>query len=370
MSVFYKKAKKLLKKPGFFLRDYFLNRYPLYQNEFLCPLQEEQIVIEHDLSLEQQLQCELPIDVVYTWVDHNDHRWSAKYRKYKNGDNYGENATDLARFYNNNELFYSIKSIFKFIPWVRNIYIITDGQIPEWIDLFSKVIIVDHRDIIPSEFLPTFNSHVIEAYIHKINNLSEYFLYFNDDVFVAREIPKSHFFKGNGVSSLFITKKSLNLMRDRGVNTPTLHACLNARELLFNDYNVEIDIPLVHSYIPLRKSMYDKAFEKYKEKILSFSKNKFRTNNDLNLATFLVPWYTYLHGCSVPYKDICYYFNLRSPVSIHIYKQLINSKGMPHSICANDVSQKDNSDVQHQNELLNNMLSIVFGDKNEYKKTK
>lgn len=368
MSAFYNKAKKLFKTPGFFLRDYFLNRYPLYLSEFQCPLQEEQIVIENDLLLEHQIQCEFPVDVVYTWVDHNDENWNSKYRKYKDGYDYGENATDLARFYNNNELFYSIKSIFKFIPWVRNIYIVTDAQTPEWIELFPKVIVIDHRNIIPSEFLPTFNSHVIEAYIHKINNLSEYFLYFNDDVFVAREIPKSHFFKSNGVSSLFIAKKSLNLMRDRGVNTPTLHACLNSRYLLFKDYNIEIDIPLVHSYIPLRKSMYDNVFEKYKDEIYKFSGNKFRTNNDLNLATFLVPWYSYLHGCSVPYKDICYYFNIRSPASIQIYKQLINSKRMPHSICANDVSQKDNSDIQHHNELLNNMLSIIFGDENGHKK--
>ncbi|WP_352074796.1 hypothetical protein [Escherichia coli] len=47
-------------------------------------------------------------------------------------------------------------------------YIITDNQTPEWIDLYSNVTIIDHRDIIPKEYLPTFNSHVIEAYLHKI----------------------------------------------------------------------------------------------------------------------------------------------------------------------------------------------------------
>lgn len=90
---------------------------------------------------------------------------------------------------------------------MRKIYIITDNQTPEWIDLYSNVTIIDHRDIIPKEYLPTFNSHVIEAYLHKIKDLSEYFLYFNDDVFVSREIPKSHFFKSNGISSIYNKKE-------------------------------------------------------------------------------------------------------------------------------------------------------------------
>ena len=45
---------------------------------------------------------------------------------------------------------------------------------------------MDHREIIEQEYLPTFNSHVIEANLHKIPNLSEHFIYFNDDVFVAK----------------------------------------------------------------------------------------------------------------------------------------------------------------------------------------
>lgn len=362
MNTNYNKFKKLIKNPGLFFRDYLLKKHPLYYNELQCALQEEQIIIENDLSLERQIPSELPIDVVYTWVNHNDNIWKNKYLSYKKNDySYGQNATDLSRFSNNNELYFSLKSIKKFIPWVRKIYIITDNQTPEWIDLYSNVTIIDHRDIIPKEYLPTFNSHVIEAYLHKIKDLSEYFLYFNDDVFVSREIPKSHFFKSNGISSLFITKKSINAMRDKGINTPTLHACLNSRELLYDEFYIEIDTPLVHSYIPLRKNLYNEVFNKFHAEISAFSENKFRTNHDLNMATFLVPWYSYLKGYSAPYKDICYYFNIRSATAQQIYKQLKQSNIMPHSICANDISQKGCSNINMQNEELNKTLSKIFG---------
>ena len=78
-----------------------------------------------------------------------------------------------------------------------------------WVSEYAKVQHIDHSEIISSKYLPTFNSHVIEAHLHNIPNLAENFIYFNDDVFVARELPPGHFFKGNGLASIFISRKSL-----------------------------------------------------------------------------------------------------------------------------------------------------------------
>ena len=60
-------------------------------------------------------------------------------------------------------------------------------------------------------------------------------------------------------------------------------------------------------------------------------------------------------------NDICYYFNIRSATAQQIYKQLKQSNIMPHSICANDISQKGCSNINMQNEELNKTLSKIFG---------
>jgi len=127
---------------------------------------------------------EIKIDLVYTYVDGNDENFIIKKNKYlsKNDTIYNPDI----RFNNINEIYYSVNNAIKYLPWINKIYIITDNQIPP-IDKSlietKKVIIIDHTEIIPSKYLPTFFSDVIESYIHNIPNLSDIFLYNNDDTF-------------------------------------------------------------------------------------------------------------------------------------------------------------------------------------------
>lgn len=225
----------------------------MIRNEILCPEVEESILIRHDLQLENILHADFPIDVVFTWVNDKDPKWQEKYKRFKmvNIDSHGQYATDTARFSNHNELYFSVKSVLTYLPWINNIYIVTDEQYPEWVDKYENVIVVDHKDIIPEKYLPTFNSHVIEAHLHKIKELSEHFIYFNDDVFVARELPQGHFFKSNGIASIFLSRKNLVEMKNRGVTTPTLSASIHASELLKGAFGYEVLTPLVHTYVPL-----------------------------------------------------------------------------------------------------------------------
>lgn len=337
-----KKLKKFFKSPGVFFRDYLNKKYPIIRNEIQCSEIEESILIRHDLAIEEMIEINFPIDVVFTWVNDSDSEWQERYQEHKiktNLSEIGQHATDKARFSNHDELFYSIKSVEKFLPWVRNIYIITDNQCPSWLIPSERIKIVDHNEIIESQFLPTFNSHVIEAHLHKIPGLAEHFIYFNDDVFVARSLPAGHFFKSNGIASLFLSRKSLITMQDRGTNTPTLSASLRAVKIFKDDYNIKIDTPLVHTYVPLRKSVLEKTWELYSEEIQSFLSNKFRTDQDLNIATFFAPWLSYIQGKSVQTRDVCYYFNIRSTAARSYFKALKIAKKegtLPHSFCAND----------------------------------
>lgn len=362
-----KKIKKFCKNPGVFFRDYFNKNYPIIRNEIRCSEMEEQILIQHDYILDNLMPVDYPIDIVFTWVNDSDVNWSNKYNYYKGSidlTGLGNYAIDNARFSNHDELYYSIKSIKKNIPWVRMIYIITDGQTPHWFMEDNGIEIIDHKDIIPVKYLPTFNSHVIEAHLHLIPGLSENFIYFNDDVFVARHLSAGHFFKSNGIASLFLSRKSLREMRERGVNTPTLSASLSGAKIFSEDFGITIDAPLVHTYVPLKRSYFKMAWELYDERINHFLINKFRTNNDMNLATFFVPWLMYVKGQSVPERDICYYFNIRSRAAKTYYKALRNAKNLdalPHSFCANDFNS-NNIQLINYNQILKNELSFHFDD--------
>ncbi len=149
-----------------------------------------------------------PIDVVIAWVDGDDPALAQKRRRYLPdagpAANHGAHPT---RFASVNEIRYCVLSILKFAPFVRNIFIVTDGQDPQLHDDLqtyyperaSSVRIVDHSEIFEGyeQYLPTFNSISIGHMIWRIKGLSENFVYFNDDLFLIRPITPGHWFVGD-----------------------------------------------------------------------------------------------------------------------------------------------------------------------------
>ncbi|KAK7070841.1 hypothetical protein SK128_002684 [Halocaridina rubra] len=103
---------------------------------------------------------------------------------------------DANRFEDNEELRYSLRSLEKYAPWVRRIYLVTSGQIPYWINLdHPKLMIVTHEEIFQNKsHLPTYSSPAIESHIHRIHGLSENFLYLNDDVMLGSEVWPEDFY--------------------------------------------------------------------------------------------------------------------------------------------------------------------------------
>ncbi|SUT99858.1 capsular polysaccharide phosphotransferase LcbA [Actinobacillus lignieresii] len=363
------KLKKLIKKPGIFLRDYLNKKYPIKNIEQPYSELEEHILIEADEKLNhisaRNSVIPFDIDVVFTWVDGSDLNWIEKFNKFspEHKERSALYATDSARFENHNELFYSVHSVLKNMPWIRHIFIVTDNQIPTWLNENDnhKISIINHTDIIDKKYLPTFNSHVIEAFLYKIPDLSENFIYFNDDVFVARPLQPEHFFQNNGIASIFLADKSLLKMKDKGIITPTLSASEKSISLLNRNYEVKIDTPLVHTYIPLKKSVYELAWCRYKYEIEEFLPNKLRNNNDINFANFLIPWLMLLEGKAIPQREVCYYFNIRSPHAITQYRKLLQQKKngtSPHSFCANDFNSKKS--IDNYQDLLLKTLKVYY----------
>ena len=95
----------------------------------------------------------------------------------------------------NNELRYSLRSLEKYAPWIRKVYVVTNGQVPQWLNKkHPKVNLVQHKDIFPnSSHLPTFSSSAIECHLHRIPGLSRFFLYLNDDIIINQPISPFDF---------------------------------------------------------------------------------------------------------------------------------------------------------------------------------
>jgi len=139
------------------------------------------------------------IDFAVTWVDMADPAWKREFAEYAGRMDNSKNEVSEARFRDYGFLRYWFRGVEKFAPWVRKIHFITCGQKPEWLNVNNpKLNLVNHEDYIPKQFLPCFNSVVIERYLHKISGLSDRFVYFNDDFFIINEVGRERFFK-NGL---------------------------------------------------------------------------------------------------------------------------------------------------------------------------
>ncbi len=138
-----------------------------------------------------------PIDFVIAWVDGGDPLWLEEKNKYLAQEFGEESVIDKGdyRYRDWGLLPYWFRAVEAYAPWVRKIHFVTCGQHPDWLKLdHPKLHIVDHKDYIPEEFLPTFNSHTIELNMHRIRGLSEQFVYFNDDMFITRPVKPDDFF--------------------------------------------------------------------------------------------------------------------------------------------------------------------------------
>jgi len=216
------------------------------------------------------------LDIVYTYVNSKDKKWIHKIKKYKNDIN--------AKRYNfYGEIYFSLLSVQKFFNWVNHIYIIHDDQVfsltfldPEF---RKKITFIDHKDIIPALYLPTFNSYTIECHIWKIKGLSDFFIYLNDDVFFGNYIFYNDFFTKENNFKIFYTRRHGPIivkdtdwfkLESEGVTRDT-------SEKLFNDkFKTNIYMNSRHMSWNLNKIACEYAYKLFYPYIKSTSKIKIR----------------------------------------------------------------------------------------------
>lgn len=221
-----------------------------------------------------------PVDLVYLWVDGSDKDWLEKKNRYLPKDEQlSIEATDKCRSRDNNELKFSLRSIEKHLSWINHIYIVTDNQIPKWLDLSNpKISVVFHKDFMPTEILPTFNSNVIEQYLYKIEGLSEHFLYANDDVFVNADLTPNFFFTPDGKP---IIRFQQSLCQKRINSSPYAVSVLKMQKLIEEKYDKFFDLEPHHNIDSYTKTLCANCQKEFANEYKISEQNRFRKNNDI-----------------------------------------------------------------------------------------
>lgn len=135
------------------------------------------------------------IDIIIPWVDGNDPKWLRERSIIEKKYNINKQANSNVRYESWDNLQYIFRGIEKFMPWVDKVFLVTCGQIPDFLSINNpKLRLVKHSDYMPKEYLPTFNSNVIELNYHRIEDLSDNFILFNDDCYPIKPIPQSYYF--------------------------------------------------------------------------------------------------------------------------------------------------------------------------------
>lgn len=248
---------------------------------------------------------DFPIDVVYTWVDGADPAWlQIKARAVGSADDqaFTERAQDESRFADHDELRYSLRALEQFAPWVNHVWIVTADQHPAWLRRDDPWIsVVDHHDIFPDQDgLPTFNSHAIEACLHRIPGLSEHFLYLNDDMILGCPVNPEQFFHPSGIGKFFYSRALVDYRQNVAGEIASSTAAKNARTLLAERYGVTFARKFYHTAAALHVSELSRLESEFAEVFAATRRAKFRTVHDIAVAGSFYLNYGYLVGTLTP----------------------------------------------------------------------
>ncbi|NLN49844.1 MAG: glycosyltransferase, partial [Clostridiales bacterium] len=235
------------------------------------------------------------IDLVYLWVDGNDSNWKKKQLALIEDSNNKDKPNIAGRYESNDELKYSLRSVEKHLPWIRTIFIITDEQKPNWLkEHHPKIKIIDHKDILPHDILPTFNSTVIELFLYKIADLSDRFLYANDDMFVYKDLEPSFFYnKKTGFPIVRLqyqfmlnTELKFKLKYKKNLNNYR-KGIYNSIQLVKKKFGKTYPGVLHHNIDAyLREDLRHIVEEEFKDDLKPVMQNRFRNPNDIQRILF------------------------------------------------------------------------------------
>ncbi len=340
----------------------------------------------------------MELDIVITWVDGNDPEWQKEKAKYS-GKEVGDGRAKRYREWD--FLRYWFRGIEENAPWVRKIHFVTYGHLPSWLNTeHPKLHIVNHKDYIPEEYLPTFSCRPIELNIHRIPGLSDNFVYFNDDMFLMQPSTEKDFFDkgrpcdiavvqanylhGNDVNGEKLKPENYNT--SNVYNVPPINRNFNKKKTIrrnfFKWFNPKYGTRWIRTlllmpwgeftgflspHLPysLRKKTFEEAWEKEPELFDRACRHKFRESTDI--SSRLLSFWQIAKGDFEPrsYK-IGQYYSIRNDEASN-QKLFAAIAGKKHKlICINDEYTGDAFEQVKQQVL--DSFEKAFPNKSSYEK--
>ena len=326
------------------------------------------------------------IDFVILWVDGADLKWLNEKK------NYDKSIVDAsscaARFRDWDNLQYWFRGVEKFAPWVNKIFFVTWGHTPEWLNLnHPKLRIINHREFIPEEYLPTYNSNAIELNLHRIQELSERFVLFNDDMFLIDAVNEEDFFHGGKPSDEFVMNAIVphpnmpiighTSVNNVGVINKYFSKRTAMRKLFFKVYNIKYGTGLLrnlllsfwaeytgffntHIPLPHLKSTFEVVWEKEETLLHNTCMNRFRQYDDL--SHWLMRYWNLCSGNFVPRKTGFGKLFTVGKDNRSIVDYIKNQKGK--TVCVNDSSNE--FDFDKVKKEINESFEQILPEKSSF----
>ena len=329
------------------------------------------------------------IDIVIPWVDSNDPSWREEKNRYALTENHPELVDDSdARFRDWDTVRYLFRGIDLYMPWVDHVFFVTWGHVPSWMNVHAdKLRIIRHDEYIPEKYLPTFCSHTIELNLHRIKDLAEQFVYFNDDLLILKPFqPEDFFLKGlprdYAIINPLISSHRFSVQDVALTDIEVINDHFNKTKVIRNHpwkwltpvYGKELFRSLClmqwpkfaglftkHQCNAFLKSTFEEVWEKEYDLLDSTCSHKFRTRRDVN--QWLMRYWQLASGHFYPIKPYGKLYGIKNDNS-SLYQAIQNN--LDRTICINDNNAERILDFEKTKEELIRHLEQRFGTKSSF----
>lgn len=275
----------------------------------------------------------MTIDFVVPYVNNKDKKWQESFVKTALRYDHKQVASLHGARYEDDldTIYYQLQLVHKNMPWINKIFLLVcskDQIIPSLLPPNCEIVL--HEQFIPFKYLPTFNSCTIEMFLWNIPNLSEHFIYANDDMLPIKPLKPSDFYYNGRIKMNFI-KETLKYE-----SSQFKHQCYFSYHCVMENNEFPKDIETYyrpqHTFTPMILSHCKECFDKNKEQILSHIR-RFRKDEQCN--QYIYPIYDReYYGC--------YHSKIKFYYTDLLENDLMENVEKSEIICVNYAKNKEN----------------------------
>ncbi|MGZ3235952.1 MAG: Stealth CR1 domain-containing protein [Burkholderiaceae bacterium] len=308
------------------------------------------------------------VDIVITWVDGSDPHWRRKKSQYRPDRRHSLLTADVeGRYRCNEELRFLLRSIDRYWRMPGRIFLVTDQQVPSFIRSHPRLVVVDHREFMAPDVLPVFSSIAIEANLHRIRDLSEYYVVFNDDQFLTRQVCFDDFFWKHG-AVIYLSDESLPTYASNQ-NHAGHDGGIHARDWIASRYGTSyVDHVIEHYPKGIRKSWMVELEAEDRAMFIAASRARFREVGTPSIMANVYGHWCLANGKGEIRRNACVYLestDIEYDRELDALAPLVNGK---LCLCINDTTD-NREDVGELHTRTSRLLNALLPTPSNYERT-